>query len=76
MHCAAVSPSSLHTPDLTSTDMTGYALDSTAGVWPQQMKFTLPGHLLTHLGFPSVRVVLSITFYSRICHDYGLMIFD
>ena len=42
--------------------MTGYTLDSTAGARPQQVKFTLPGHLFTHLGFPSVRVVLSITF--------------
>ena len=27
-------------------------LDSTAGVWSQQVKFTLPRHLFTHLGFP------------------------
>ena len=33
-----------------------------AGAWPHQVKFTLPRHLFTHLGFPSVRVVLSITF--------------
>ena len=37
-------------------------LHSTAGAWPHQVKFTLPRHLFTHLGFPSVRVVLSITF--------------
>ena len=42
--------------------MTGYALDSTAGARPQQVKFTLPGHLFTHFGSASVRVVLSITF--------------
>ena len=32
-------------------------------------------HLFTHLGFPSVRVVLSDIF-SRLCHVYGPMIFD
>ena len=49
----------LQTSDLTSPD---YNLDSTAGAWPQQVKFTLPRHLFTHLGFQSVRAVLSITF--------------
>ena len=29
---------------------------------PQQVKFTLPGYVFTHMGFPSVHVVLSITF--------------
>ena len=52
----------LHTPDLASPDMTGYTVDATAGAWPHQLKFTLPGHILTHLGFPSVRVILSVTF--------------
>ena len=52
----------LRTPDLTSPDMTGYTLNSTAGAWPHQVKFTLLGHLFTHLGFPIVRVVLSIIF--------------
>ena len=52
----------LHTPDLTSPDMTGYTVDSTVGAWTHQVKFTLPGHLFTHLGFPSVRVVFSVTF--------------
>ena len=42
--------------------VTSYALDSTEGARHQQVKFTHPGHLFTHLGFPSVRVVLSITF--------------
>ena len=42
--------------------MTGYTLDSTEGRWPQQVKFTLPGHIFKHFGFPSVRVVLSVTF--------------
>ena len=37
-------------------------VSSTAGARPQQVKFTLPRHLFTHLGFPSVRVVLNITF--------------
>ena len=43
----------LHTPDFTPLDMTGYTLDSTAGAWPEQQKFTLPRHtLFSHLGFP------------------------
>ena len=50
----------LHTPDLTLLDMTYYTLDFTAGAWPQQEKFTLPRHLFSHLGFPSVRVVFSV----------------
>ena len=36
--------------------------NQTAGACPQQVKFTLPGYLFTHLGFPSVRAVLNITF--------------
>ena len=56
----------LHAPYLTSTDLTGYAFDSTEGARPQQVKFTLPGHLSTHLGFPSVRVVLSIACVSGV----------
>ena len=39
-----------------------YSLDSTAGEWPQHVKFTLPCHLFTHLVFPSVCVVFSVTF--------------
>ena len=46
-----------------STYMTdGYTLDSMAGARPQQVNFTLPWHIFTHLGFPSVHVVLGITF--------------
>ena len=30
-----------------SLDITGNTLNSTAGVWPHLMAFTLPGHLLT-----------------------------
>ena len=53
----------LHSPDLTSSDVTRYTLDSTAGVWPHQVNFTLPGYLFIHLGFPECpRVVLSVTF--------------
>ena len=42
--------------------MNGYTLDFTAGALPQQVNFTLPRHLFTHLGFPSVLVALSVTF--------------
>ena len=66
----------LHTTDLTSTDMTGYYFDSTAGAWPPHVKFTLPGHLLTHLGFPSAHVGLSVFIYSLLCYVYGLMTLD
>ena len=43
--------------------MTGYTFDSTAGAWPQQVKFTLHGHIFT-IGFPecSCCLVWSITF--------------
>ena len=44
----------LHTPDLTSLDMTGYTHDFTEGAWPQQVKFSL------------VRVVLSLAFITGI----------
>ena len=47
-----------YTPDLTSPDMTGYTLDSTAEAWSQQVNFT---HLFTWI-FPSVSVVLSVIF--------------
>ena len=40
----------LHASYLTSMDVTGYALDSNAGAWQQQVKFTLLRHLFTHLG--------------------------
>ena len=52
----------LHALYLTLPDVTVYALDSTAGAWTHQVNFTLSRHLFTHLGFPSVRDVLSITF--------------
>ena len=32
---------------LTYLDMTDYTLDYMTGVWPQQEKFTLPGHLFS-----------------------------
>ena len=66
----------LHTPDLTPLDMTSYTLDSTAGSWSQHVNFTLPEHLFTHLGFPECPCCLECNIYSRIYHDYGLMIFD
>ena len=49
----------LQTPDLTSLNMTDYTPDSKAGAWPQKVKLNLPRLLFTHVGFPSVRVVLS-----------------
>ena len=42
----------LHTTDLTTPEITGYTLDSTADLWPQKVKFTLPGLIFTYLGFP------------------------
>ena len=62
----------LHTPDLISSDMTGYTLDSTASSWPHQVRFTLPGHLFIHLSFPCC---LECNIYPRVCYDYGLMVF-
>ena len=50
----------VHTLDMTTQDKTGYTVDSTAGAWPHQLKFTLPGYLITYLVSPSVRVVLSV----------------
>ena len=49
----------LHAPYMTLLDVTGNTFDNTAGAWPQHVKF-LPGHLFSHLGFPSVCVVLSM----------------
>ena len=43
-------------------------INPTRFILPQQVKFTLPGHLYTHLGFPECPCCLE-------CHDYGLMIF-
>ena len=40
---------------MTLPDVTGYTLDSTAGAWPQQVKFTVLEHLFTHSCFPSVK---------------------
>ena len=50
----------LHAPYLTWLDVTGYTFDNMAGARPQQEKFPLAWHLFLHLGFPSVRVVLSV----------------
>ena len=47
---------------MTSPNVTGYVLNSTASAWPQHVKFTLPEHLSRHLDFPSVRVAWSVTF--------------
>ena len=66
----------LHMPDLTSPNMAGCTLDSTAGAWPKQVKFTLPGHIFTHLGYPECSCCLECNIHSRLCRDYGLMIFD
>ena len=50
--------------------------DSTAGAWPMPVKFTLPGHLFSHLGFPECPCCHECNIYSRLCRDYGQMIFD
>ena len=43
--------------------LTGYSLDYTAGAWPQPRKYTLASDLFTYTWvFPSIRVVLSVTF--------------
>ena len=52
----------LHTPDLTSPDMTGYTLDYTAGAWSHQISLLFPCTYSHTWVFPSVRVVLSVTF--------------
>ena len=44
--------------------------------WPQQVKFTLPGHPFTYFGFPECPCCLENNIYSRLYHDYGLMRFD
>ena len=66
----------LHAPCLTSSGVNGYALDSTAGAWPQQVKFTLPVHIFTDLGFPECPCCHVCNIYSRLCHGNGLVIFD
>ena len=60
--------------DLTGYD--GYTLDSTAVAWPQQVTFPLLEHLFTHLGLLECSCCLECNIYSRICNNYGLMIFD
>ena len=52
-------------PYLFSLNMNDYTLDYTADAWQQRQRFTLPGHLFSHLGFPSVRVVLSVNISPR-----------
>ena len=52
----------LYTPDLTPPGMTGYALDSTTGAWPHQESLLSLGTCSHTYVFPSVRVVLSVTF--------------
>ena len=66
----------LHTPDWIPPGINGYTFDSTADEWPQQTKFTLPGHLFTHLDFPERPCCLECNICSRICHDYGQIVFD
>ena len=43
-----------------------------------QVKFTLPGHLFTHFGFPECPCCLECNIYSRHCYVYvyGLVILD
>ena len=64
------------TSDLTQPDMTGYIFDSTAGACPQRVKITLSEHLFTYLGFPECVCCLECNVYSRLCRDYGIMVFD
>ena len=57
-------------------DLTCYTLDSTVGAWPHQVKFTLPGHRFTCVGFPECPCCLECDIYSRLCYVYGLMVLD
>ena len=66
----------LHAPYLSSPDVTGYAIDSKTGAWPQQDEFSLPRHLFSHLGFLECSCCIECYIYPRLCHDCGLMIFD
>ena len=60
--------------DLAGYDcMVIYTLDSTVGALPRQVKFTLPGHLFTHLGFPKCSCCLERDIYPRFCYVYGLL---
>ena len=52
----------LHTPDLTPPDITGYTLESTAGAWHIRWRLLFPGPYSHTWVFPSVCVVLSVTF--------------
>ena len=61
---------------MTPPAMTGYTLDSTAAAWPQHVKFIIPGHLFKHLRFRECPCRHKVNLYSRLCHDYGQMIFD
>ena len=66
----------LHTPDLTWPDMTGYSLDFMADAWPHQVKFTLPGNLFTHLGFPECPCFLECDIIPGFVTFVGLMVLD
>ena len=39
-------------------------------LWPQQLKFTLPGHICIHLGFPECPCRLECNNYSRFRYVY------
>ena len=54
-------------------DPTGY--EQLYSFIPQQVKFTLPGHIFTHLGFPECPYCLECNSYSRLCYDCVLMIY-
>ena len=57
-------------------DMLGYTLHPKAGALSQQVKFTLPGHLFTRLGFPECPCCIECAIYSQLCYVYGLMVLD
>ena len=54
-----------------------YTLDYTASAWPRQVKFTVPGHIFTYLGFPECPCFLEwCDIYFWLCYVCGLMLLD
>ena len=48
--------------------MNGCIQDYMTGAWPHKEKFTLPGHLFSHLSFPECPCCLECDLYSRFCY--------